>query len=165
MVQATRAADFSTPDFRKALGNFPTGVTIITTRAQDGTAIGLTASSFNSVSLTPPLVLWSLGLQSRNLSAFQNCSHYAISVLSQDQTELAMRFASNSDNRFNEIDFRDGLHGAPILANALASFECFNRSRYTEGDHIIFVGEVERFTQSSGAPLIYHRGQFGQLKS
>jgi flavin reductase (DIM6/NTAB) family NADH-FMN oxidoreductase RutF len=164
MVQATRSADFSLPEYRKTLGAFPTGVTIITTRDADGSLIGLTASSFNSVSLTPPLVLWSLGLQSRSLAAFQACSHYAINVLTQDQGELAMRFASSGENRFADVAYTEGLEGAPLLSGVAASFECFNRSRYTEGDHMIFVGEVERFTQGSGSPLIYHRGQFGQLK-
>jgi flavin reductase (DIM6/NTAB) family NADH-FMN oxidoreductase RutF len=164
MVQATRSIDFSLPDYRKTLGAFPTGVTIITTRDANGALVGLTASSFNSVSLTPPLVLWSLSLQSRSLDAFQNSSHYAINVLTQEQGDLAMRFASSGENRFADVAFTNGLQGAPLIDNVAASFECFNRSRYTEGDHMIFVGEVERFTQGSGAPLIYHRGQFGQLK-
>jgi flavin reductase (DIM6/NTAB) family NADH-FMN oxidoreductase RutF len=164
MVHATQDQAFSIPEFRKALGTFPTGVTIITACSADGTLVGLTASSFNSVSLTPPLILWSLGLLSRSLPTFENCSHYAVNVLTQDQTDLAMRFASSGENRFSDLQFRQGAGGAPVLANCLASFECANRSRYLEGDHMIFVGQVVQFAQGCGAPLIYSRGQFGQLK-
>ncbi len=165
MVQATRSFDFSIPDFRKALGTFPTGVTIITARDSEAGLIGLTVSSFNSVSLSPPLVLWSLSLQSRSLSALQHCSHYVVNVLSQEQSALAMQFATNQENRFSDVAFHEGIGAAPVLANTIASFECLNRSRYAEGDHMIFVGEVERFTRSGGAPLVYHQGQFEQLKA
>lgn len=155
------APSFSTPDFRAALGMFATGVTVVTARRADGTLVGLTANSFNSVSMAPPLVLWSLSQRAGSLQAFQRGSHYAINILAAEQHELAERFASKVANRFAGVAFRDGAGGAPILEGAAAVFECFNRSRYEEGDHIIFVGEVERCEHRAGAqPLIFHGGRY-----
>ena len=152
---------FSSAQFRTALGMFATGVTIVTARTQEGELVGLTANSFNSVSLDPPLVLWSLSRAAASLPAFQAGSHYAINVLGADQQALALRFASKNIDRFADVAFVDGAGGAPILAGAAATFECFNRSRYEEGDHVIFVGEVERCTRREGAsPLLYHGGKF-----
>ena len=152
---------FSPREFRASLGMFATGVTIVTARTQEGELVGLTANSFNSVSLDPPLVLWSLSRAAASLPAFQAGSHYAINVLGADQQALALRFASKNIDRFADVAFVDGAGGAPILAGAAATFECFNRSRYEEGDHVIFVGDVERCTRREGAsPLLYHGGKF-----
>ena len=140
---------------------FATGVTIVTARGVDGTPVGLTANSFNSVSMTPPLVLWSLARSAGSMPSFERGSHYAINILGADQHALAQRFASKSADRFKDVAFRAGAGGAPILAGAAAVFECFNRSRYEEGDHVIFVGEVERCEWRPGAqPLIYHGGRY-----
>ena len=140
---------------------FATGVTIVTARGTDGTPIGLTANSFNSVSLAPPLVLWSLARSAASMPAFRSGSHYAINILASDQHPLAVRFASKSVDRFGGVAFTDGGGGAPILDGAAAVFECFNRSRYEEGDHVIFVGEVERCNARPGAqPLIFHGGRY-----
>jgi flavin reductase (DIM6/NTAB) family NADH-FMN oxidoreductase RutF len=156
-----QAPNFSKSEFRIALGMFATGVTIVTARTADGTLVGLTANSFNSVSLEPPLVLWSLSRSAASMPAFQAGSHYAIHILGADQQALAMRFAAKGVDRFADVDFVEGVGGAPLLAGAAASFECFNRSRYDEGDHVIFVGEVERCTHREGAsPLLYHGGKF-----
>ena len=155
------APSFSMPDFRAALGMFATGVTIVTARGADGTPVGLTANSFNSVSLTPPLVLWSLARSAGSMPAFERGSHYAINILAADQHALAERFASKALDRFADLTFREGAGGAPILEGAAAVFECFNRSRYEEGDHVIFVGEVERCASRAGAqPLIFHGGRY-----
>ena len=135
---------FSAQEFRAALGMFATGVTIVTARGQDGGVIGLTANSFNSVSLEPPLVLWSLSKAAASLVAFSKGSHYAINVLAADQKGLAERFALRGADRWKDVGFSEGFGGAPLLHGAAATFECFNRSRYDEGDHVIFVGEVER---------------------
>jgi flavin reductase (DIM6/NTAB) family NADH-FMN oxidoreductase RutF len=152
---------FSTPEFRAALGAFATGVTIVTTRTADGVDVGLTASSFNSVSLTPPLVLWSLARSASAFAAFAACSHYAIHVLAADQLALAQLFATKGVDRFAGLNLRAGLGDVPILEGAAAVFECSNHSRHEGGDHVIFVGEVQRCTQQAdAAPLIYHRGQF-----
>jgi flavin reductase (DIM6/NTAB) family NADH-FMN oxidoreductase RutF len=155
------APSFSTPDFRAALGMFATGVTIVTARGADGAPVGLTANSFNSVSLSPPLVLWSLARSAGSMPAFEKGSHYAVNILAADQHALAERFASKSVDRFADVAFREGTGGAPILEGAAAVFECFNRSRYEEGDHVIFVGEVERCAFRAGAtPLIFHGGRY-----
>jgi flavin reductase (DIM6/NTAB) family NADH-FMN oxidoreductase RutF len=151
---------FSAPEFRTALGMFATGVTIVTVRTTDGKVIGLTANSFNSVSLDPPLVLWSLSQDAASLPAFRAGSHYAINVLAADQKILAERFALKGD-RWAGVSFVEGTGGAPLLPGAAATFECFNRSRYEEGDHVIFVGEVERCSWRPGAsPLLFHGGRF-----
>src|SRR5215210_67181 len=152
---------FSAQEFRAALGMFATGVTIVTARAADGKIIGLTANSFNSVSLAPPLVLWSLSRAAASMAVFSAGSHYAINVLASDQKELAERFASRGADRWAGVTFETGTGGAPLLHGAAASFECFNRSRYEEGDHVIFVGEVERCTRRQGSsPLLFHGGRF-----
>jgi flavin reductase (DIM6/NTAB) family NADH-FMN oxidoreductase RutF/DNA-binding MarR family transcriptional regulator len=152
---------FSPHEFRIALGMFATGVTIVTARTADGKVIGLTANSFNSVSLDPPLVLWSLSQDAASLAAFRAGSHYAINVLAADQKTLAEKFALKGTDRFAGVSFVEGTGGAPLLAGAAATFECFNRSRYEEGDHVIFVGEVERCSwRADASPLLFHGGQF-----
>ena len=152
---------FSSTEFRTALGMFATGVTIVTARASDGHLVGLTANSFNSVSLSPPLVLWSLSQAASSMDAFRKGSHYAINILAADQQALAQRFATRGVDRFADVDFVEGACAAPLLAGAVATFECFNRSRYVEGDHVIFVGEVEHCTHRDGiSPLLYHGGKF-----
>ncbi|KAB7632489.1 flavin reductase [Verminephrobacter eiseniae] len=152
---------FSPREFRDALGMFATGVTIVTARNAAGKLVGLTASSFNSVSLEPPLVLWSLAHGASTMPVFANGSHYAIHVLAADQKALAQRFATRGIDRWAGLEHRPGINGAPLLAGAAATFECFNRSRHQEGDHIIFVGEVERCAHRQGVPpLLYHGGKF-----
>ena len=140
---------------------FATGVTIVTAQTPAGELIGLTANSFNSVSLNPPLVLWSLSQAASSMSALSSGSHYAINILAADQKELAERFASRQENRWKGVLFTLGASGAPLLTGAAATFECANRSRYVEGDHVIFVGEVERCSHRAGAaPLLFHGGRF-----
>lgn len=151
---------FDTRHFRNALSQFATGVTVITTRLPDGSFLGLTASSFNSVSLDPPLVLWSLSQGASSLPVFTGNSHYVINVLAGDQAVLAERFAMRIENRFEGVDFDLSYTGLPILKGAAAWFECHNRSRYPEGDHVIFVGEVERCDVSPKSALVFHGGKF-----
>lgn len=163
MAQLSRAKapTFASDEFRAALAMFATGVTIVTARAQDASVVGLTANSFNSVSLDPPLVLWSLARAAASLMAFSKGSHYAINVLAADQKPLAERFALKGADRWSGVEFSEGIGGAPLLHGAAAAFECFNRSRYEEGDHVIFVGEVERCSFRPGAsPLLFHGGRF-----
>ena len=155
------APSFSADDFRAALGMFATGVTIVTLVDRAGQRVGLTANSFNSVSLSPPLVLWSLSRRAGSMPAFEQGSHYAINILGADQHAVAERFASKREDRFAGVAFRRGSTGAPILEGAVAVFECFNRSQYEEGDHVIFVGEVERCEwRDGGQPLIFHGGRY-----
>lgn len=152
---------FSKEAFRSALGTFATGVTIVTAREPEGRLVGLTANSFNSVSLAPPLVLWSLAQSASSMEVFASVSHYAIHILAADQRALAERFSSRGQDRFAGLTLREGRHGTPLLEGAAAVFECSNRSRYVEGDHIIFVGEVEHCEHREGAqPLIFHGGRF-----
>jgi flavin reductase (DIM6/NTAB) family NADH-FMN oxidoreductase RutF len=155
---------FDTAHFRQALSQFATGVTVITTRLADGSFRGLTASSFNSVSLTPPLVLWSLGAGANSMPVFSGNSHYVINVLGAEQAHLAQLFARRGADPFAGLDYELSRTGQPILKGAAAWFECHNRSRYPEGDHVIFVGEVEECSCTPGAaPLLFHGGQFGTL--
>lgn len=151
---------FDARHFRDALSQFATGVTIITTRLQDDSFLGLTASSFNSVSLNPPLVLWSLSQRANSLPVFTGNSHYVINILAADQAALAHQFARPSENRFEGVEYTLSPTGLPILAGVAAWFECHNRSRYPEGDHVIFVGEVECCDVSPQEPLVFHGGRF-----
>lgn len=159
------AREFDSLHFRQALSQFATGVTVITTRLADGSFRGLTASSFNSVSLDPPLVLWSLGAYANSLPVFSGNSHYVINVLGAGQAHLAERFSRRTDNPFGDIEYELSRTGQPILKGASAWFECHNRSRYPEGDHVIFVGEVERCDVQPQASLIFHNGQFGSTQT
>lgn len=152
--------EFDAHHFRNALAQFATGVTVITTRLPDGSFLGLTASSFNSVSLDPPLVLWSLSQNANSLPIFTGNSHYVINILSGDQAALAERFAMRIENRFEGVEFKLSHTGLPILQGVSAWFECHNRSRYPEGDHLIFVGEVERCDVTPKPALVFHAGQF-----
>ena len=166
-TSSPRAAkrDFDALQFRQALSQFATGVTVITTRLADGSFRGLTASSFNSVSLDPPLVLWSLGTGANSLPIFSGNSHYVINVLGAGQAALAERFSRRTDDPFGGVDYTLSRTGQPILAGVSAWFECHNRSRYPEGDHVIFVGEVEDCAQQPQDSLIFHDGRFGSTQS
>ncbi|MBC7444236.1 MAG: flavin reductase family protein [Polaromonas sp.] len=160
LLQASRPS-FSRAEFRASLAMFATGVTIVTARTPAGVLVGLTANSFNSVSLEPPLVLWSLSQSASSMAALSAGSHYAINILAADQKALAERFASRSDDRWKDVAFTESASGAPLLSGAAATFECFNRSRYEEGDHVIFVGEVERCSHRADTPpLLFHGGRF-----
>jgi flavin reductase (DIM6/NTAB) family NADH-FMN oxidoreductase RutF len=150
-------------DFRNALGTFATGVTIITAAGSDGKPYGLTCNSFASVSLNPPLVLWSLGMFSQALSVFQNASHFTVNVLGASQQALANRFAKSSEDKFAGVEWKPGLGNAPILADSVANFQCRAANRYYGGDHIIFLGAVEAYTYSRKEPLLFARGGYGQF--
>ena len=155
------AAPFSNQELRAALGMFATGVTIVTTLDEDGRAVGLTANSFTSVSLDPPLVLWSLSGRSLSMPAFNEATHFAINVLAAEQRQLAERFASKAEDRFDGVAWRTGTGGVPVIEGAAAVFECRTRNRYREGDHVIFLGEVRHCTRHTGiAPLLFWGGRF-----
>lgn len=152
--------EFDSRHFRHALSQFATGVTVITTRLPSGSFLGLTASSFNSVSLDPPLVLWSLSAKASSLPVFSGNTHYVINILAGDQAALAERFAMRIENRFDGVAFELSHTGLPIITGCAAWFECHNRSRYPEGDHVIFVGEVERCEVQPRPALVFHNGHF-----
>jgi len=149
------------PQFRAAMGSFATGVTIVTACDAAGAPVGLTANSFNAVSLAPPLVLWSLAAAARSMRVFGRARHFAVNVLAAEQRALAERFAGPVADRFAGISWRRGLQGCPLIDGAAASFECFSRSRHDEGDHSIFIGEVQRCMHRAGAqPLLFHAGRY-----
>ena len=153
-----------TPDdarrFRSALGAFATGVTIVTTRDADGHDVGLTANSFNSVSLDPPMVLWSLARSARSLPAFLAATHFAVHVLAADQEDLSLRFSTRGGERFAGLDLERGAEQVPLLRGCSARFQCRTAFRHEGGDHIIFVGAVDSFDQSDRPPLIFHGGRY-----
>lgn len=127
--------------------------------------MGLTANSFSSVSLDPPLVLWSLAATSPNLEGFQRASHYAINVLTEAQEELSNHFATRQEDKFSSLEWTPGLGGAPLLPACHAHFEVRNEFHYPGGDHLIFVGHVERFSANPAvAPLLFHNGRYRQLQ-
>jgi 3-hydroxy-9,10-secoandrosta-1,3,5(10)-triene-9,17-dione monooxygenase reductase component len=146
--------------FRQALGTFTTGVTIITTRTPQGEPVGLTANSFNSVSLDPPMVLWSLAKTSRNLAVFEAAEHWAVHILSADQEDLSNRFAKSVDDKFVGVSVDEGIGKVPLLHGCTTRLQCKASFKYEGGDHLIFVGEVLRFDSQPIAPLVFHAGQY-----
>jgi flavin reductase (DIM6/NTAB) family NADH-FMN oxidoreductase RutF len=150
-------------DFRNALGTYATGVTVITAMAGDGKPYGLTCNSFASVSLNPPLVLWSLVIFSQAMSIFQNASHFTVNVLGASQQALANKFATSSEDKFVGVDWTRGLGNAPILANSVANFQCRAADRYYGGDHVIFLGAVEAYSYNRQEPLLFARGGYGRF--
>jgi len=148
-------------DFRNALGGYATGVTIITAADAGGKPYGLTCNSFASVSLNPPLVLWSLLLYSSSLNVFQSASHFAVNVLGTPQQRLASKFAKSADDKFDGVEWTPGLGSAPLLAGCVANFQCRSVNRYYGGDHVIFLGAVEAYSYNRSEPLLFLRGNFG----
>jgi len=150
--------------FRDALGQFATGVAIVTASGEAGEQVGATVSSFNSVSLEPPLVLWSLDKRALSRAAFESSTHFAVHVLTLEQRELAERFARRGADKFAGLNCRQGLGGVPLIGECAACFECETRNRYDGGDHIIFVGEVKQFERQAGSPLLFHGGTFRESR-
>ncbi len=150
-------------EFRNALGRFATGVTIITTLDQQGLPAGVTANSYNSVSLDPPLVLWSLARDSRSMDAFADCSEFAVHILGAHQEELALRFASRGDDKFAGLKVHPGHGGVPLFDDCVAHFECVTENRFEGGDHVIFLGRVVNFEACDHEPLLFHRGKFTRV--
>src|SRR6188768_1262870 len=153
--QGETLPDFSDRELRDALGRFATGVTVVTTEGPHG-PLGITANSFASVSLDPPLVLWSPARKSRRFPAFEAASHFAVHVLSGRQRALAERFAG-PEQGFAGLDVTHGIGRVPLIAGCAARFECRHAAGYDGGDHLIVVGEVLRFEQTDLAPLLYWR--------
>lgn len=146
-------------ELRGALGRFATGVAIVTTHASSG-PVGLTINSFSSVSLDPPLVLWSLRKDSSSLAEFAQATHYAINVLAVEQEALAKQFASKIQNKFDGVRCEPGISGAPVLSGCLAQFECRLAQSIECGDHIILIGEVEQARFGDAQPLLFYAGSF-----
>lgn len=165
MPDTTSASSFDTSYFRSALGRFATGVTIVTTESscQDQHPLGLTVSSFNSVSLEPPLILWSLARKASSLPHYRAADRYVIHVLGAKQLDMAKRFAwGPQSDRFEGKRLRRAPNGTLMIDDDQFSawFECKNVTQHEAGDHLIFVGEVEHCFRNFEQPLIYHAGDF-----
>ncbi|MDC9604745.1 flavin reductase family protein [Xenorhabdus griffiniae] len=158
------ATEFETGDLRTLFGKYPTGVAIVATRTAEGRNVGLTINSFASLSLKPPLVLWSLVNHSPNLSVFRDCEYFTISILSCDHQELALRFASSRvENKFQGISVQETPEGIPSIGGAIATLVCANHQQTHLGDHLLVIGEVKRIASIEGKPLVFHGGMFTGL--
>lgn len=145
--------------FRRALGEFATGVTVITTYA-DGKPYGMTSNSFSSVSLDPPLVLWSIRRESQSFAAFADCAHFVVNVLAADQIDLSQAFARSGPDKFEGLNWTSGPGGAPVLDKVSAVFECRRTEVHEGGDHLILLGQVERYTRYDRQPLLFAKGRY-----
>ena len=153
----------TTRALRDALGRFTTGVTIITCIGANGERVGLTANSFNALSLEPPLVLWSLRSPGSNTDAFRQARHFAVNVLAESQVDLSRRFASKEDDKFGAGQWSEGAGGAPVLAGCVAVFECETASHQNAGDHVLFIGRVLAVMDAPLPPLVFQAGHYRLL--
>ncbi|POF42378.1 hypothetical protein B0D71_13225 [Pseudomonas laurylsulfativorans] len=160
--QSRTAPPLDITAFRQALGTFTTGVTIVTARGKDGSPVGVTANSFNSVSLDPPMVLWSLARKSQSLPVFEEASHWAVHILAHDQGELSARFARSTSGaeKFDGVICEDGHGAAPLLSGCTTRLECRTANIFDGGDHIILLGEVIKFEQCDTPPLVFQSGNY-----
>lgn len=149
--------------FRACLGQFATGVTVVTCAAADGSPRGITANSFSSVSLEPPLVLWNIAKVSQSLQDFLDARHFAIHVLAERQQPLAAHFARSDHTLFDSVDIGRSAEGVPLLADCLAVFECTTHQIHDAGDHHIIIGHVERFSWHRSEPLLFFSGRYRGL--
>jgi flavin reductase (DIM6/NTAB) family NADH-FMN oxidoreductase RutF len=157
--RAQQARDrFDRRDLRRALGQFATGVTVVTTRGDDGRRVGVTANSFTSLSLDPPLVLWCLDKEATSLPTFNACTRFAINILSASQHHLSRQFATRADDKFADVATVEGPGGVPLLEDVVARFVCKNVRQMDGGDHVILIGEVEAYETFGGEPLVFHSG-------
>lgn len=156
----TDAAEPRVRQFRNALGAFATGVTIVTTRTASGVDVGLTANSFNSVSLEPPMVLWSLAKAAKSLQAFLDAGYFAVHVLAATQETLSHTFATRGVDKFAGLAIERGRGDIPLLEGCSARFQCRTAVKYEGGDHVVFIGEVEAFDHFDRPPLVFHGGRY-----
>lgn len=156
-------SNFDPKELRQVFSQFPTGVTVITTRTAEGEPIGVTASSFNTVSVSPALILWSIDKGAHSLEAFQNCEYFAVNILSDQQIPLSNRFAGRGQDKFSDVDYTNGLGDSPLLPEALTQLQCKNWNIYDGGDHLIMVGEVVDYKIADNArPLVFSQGSYSQ---
>lgn len=150
--------------FRKALGCFATGINVVTTKAGDGAPLGVTISAFSSVSLEPPIVLFCLDKRNANVESFQSAGHFAVNILRDTQKEVSIRFASRSEDKWQGVEYDTWDSGVPILRGCLAVLECSALTQHDGGDHLIFLGRVDRLNVAeAGQPLLYFRGAYAEL--
>ncbi len=158
-----RPPDVDLASLRQALGCFATGVAVITTLGEWDAPVGLTVNSFSSVSLDPPLILWSLSSSAPSFGAFRCHDGFAVNIMSADAKGLVQRFARPSPNKFAGVAWKSGFLGVPLLNEVVATFECRTESRIPKGDHEIYIGKVERYARTDRDPLVFHRGCFTTL--
>jgi flavin reductase (DIM6/NTAB) family NADH-FMN oxidoreductase RutF len=152
---------FDDRQFRDAMAQVATGVTVVCARAADGRYVGFTANSFGSVSLDPPLVLWNLSARSSSLAAFETAERYSVNVLSASQVDVARRFSRPHADRFASLPYRLGWSDAPLIEGCVAWLECRHHERHRAGDHVLFIGEVVTVERAPGQGLVFHHGRFG----
>ena len=156
-------ARFTSRQFRDALSSFATGVTVVTCLDSQGKKAGITVNSFNSVSMEPPLILWSIGKSTNCFEDFIAAEAFAVHILAQDQQDLSNRFSTTGVDRFAGLECTEGLLGTPILPHYSTCFQCKMSQQYEGGDHIIMLGEVMEFTDNQLQPLLFHRGNYNSL--
>lgn len=168
-IQMTKTSNSAPPpgvhpaEYRTVLGRFATGVTVMTTVCPQGRRAGVTVSSFNTLSLDPPLVLWSLALKAPSLSVFRDAGRFAVNILAEDQAGLALQFARGADDKFLGVATTEGLGGVPLIQGAVAHIECEMERRDDGGDHELYIGRTVRTHSSDRHPLIFAKGRFGQF--
>ena len=150
-------------DLRTALGSFGTGVTVVTSGNLQSRLVGVTANSFSSVSLEPPIVLWSLVSSSPSLEVFDATSRFVINVLALDQMNLSKQFSKTLEDKFAGVEYTEGLGGLPVIQNCVATFECKTIQRTVVGDHVLFLGQVENYVYESKTPLLFCQGNYMQV--
>lgn len=160
---SSEAAEVDPREFRNALGMFATGVTVVTTVNAAGRPIGLTCNSFSSVSLKPPLILWSLSLYSPNLQAFLQAPYFAVNILAAEQEALSKRFSTAMKDRFADLDWIAGEGGIPLIKGSAAQLQCRNETRHYSGDHVVLIGQVLKFVYRDAEPLVFVRGRYREL--
>ena len=156
--ELAEAARFDARDLRRALGQYATGVTVVTTENADGERFGMTANSFTAVSLNPPLVLWAAAKSSPSLPAFEAATHFAVNVLAADQHHLSRQFSASGSDKFDGVVLRPEEGVPPILEGTVAHFVCRRSDRVDAGDHVLFLGEIESYEAPGGEPLVFHSG-------
>jgi flavin reductase (DIM6/NTAB) family NADH-FMN oxidoreductase RutF len=154
------ARQFDKRDYRRALGQFATGVTVVTTHSKKGRPIGITVNSFSSVSLDPPLVLWSLSRQATDFEEMNEAERFAVNVLAARQHHLSRQFSTKLPDKFAGVAYQQAADGSPLLEGATAQFICRVARRFEGGDHVIILGHVEEYRWQQGEPLVFHSGRY-----
>lgn len=163
MIQDNSVATFDAKSFRRALGNFATGVTIMTAQNSKGEKVGVTANSFNSVSLDPALILWSIDKRSSSYEIFAEATHFAVNILAADQIDLSNQFARSKGEKYAQVEYDLGAGNAPLLRECSAVFECERFNIVEGGDHWIIIGRVVNFQDNGRSPLLYHQGAYSSV--
>lgn len=163
MTDSSKSAAIEPRAFRRALGNFATGVTIVTAIDPDGTKVGVTANSFSSLSMDPPLILWSSKKDARSSPIFEAATNFAVNILASDQLEMSNQFARQQEDKFAGVEWEEGISGVPVFPNCAGRFQCETYDKIDGGDHWIFVGRVIAFDDFGRTPLCFHQGSYAMV--